>query len=114
MSIGEIIQSYRERNGLSQQKVADYIQIKRESLSYYETNERDAPLEVLERLADLYGAELTDFFETDPLMVQSNIAFAFRAEEIQDSDLAQLESFRKGVKSYFKICALEKKHEHNS
>ncbi|MCX2453636.1 helix-turn-helix transcriptional regulator [Pedobacter sp. PLR] len=110
MAIGELIASYREKNGLSQQKVADYLNIKRESLSYYENNEREAPLDVLERLADLYGADLTDFFETDPQLIQNNIAFAFRAEEIQDGDLPHLESFRKVVKNYFKICKLEEKN----
>ncbi|MBC7758557.1 MAG: helix-turn-helix transcriptional regulator [Phormidesmis sp. FL-bin-119] len=111
MPVGETIKSYRERNGLSQQKVADYLGLKRESLSYYETNEREAPLDVLERMADLYGAELTDFFESDPDAINNNIAFAFRAEEIQDKDLEQLESFRRAVKNYFKICQLEQKHD---
>lgn len=110
MVIGELIASYREKNGLSQQKVADYLAIKRESLSYYESNEREAPLDVLERLADLYGADLTDFFETDPQLIQNNLTFAFGAEEIQESDLPHLESLRKAVKNYFKICKLEEKN----
>lgn len=110
MTLAELIKTYREKSGFSQQKVADYLNIKREALSYYENNERDAPLEVLERLADLYGVELANFFETNPEIVQHNIAFAFRAEEIQDTDMAHLESFRKAVKNYFKICELEQKN----
>lgn len=110
MPVAELIKAYRDKNGFSQQTVADYLQIKRETLSYYETNEREAPLDILERLADLYGAELTDFFETDPTLIQTNIAFAFRAEAIDDSDLSHLAFFRKAVKNYFKICELEEKH----
>ena len=110
MKIGELIKLYREKNCLSQQTVADYLNIKREALSYYENNERDAPLEILEKLADLYGADLTDFFETNPDLIQTNIAFAFRAEMIEEKDFIQLASFRKAVKNYFKICELEKKH----
>lgn len=110
-SIGEILQTFRNKNGLSQQKVADYLNVKRETLSYFETNEREAPLDVLERLADLYGADLTDFFETDPQIIQNNLAFAFRAEEIQDIDLPHLELFRKAVKNYSKLCQLESKQQ---
>ena len=110
MTTGELIKSYREKNGLSQQTVSNYLGIKREALSYYENNEREAPLEVMEMLADLYGADLADFFETDPELAKTNIAFAFRAEAIEESDLFQLSAFRKAVKNYFKICELEKKH----
>lgn len=110
MNIGSLLKAYRERSGFSQQKVADHLGIKREALSYYENSEREAPLEVLERLANLYGVDLADFFETNQDLVRNNIAFAFRADEIEDADMATLEDFRKVVKNYFKICQLEMKH----
>lgn len=110
MTIGYLLKEYRDRSGFSQQKVAGHLNIKRELLSYYETSERDAPLEVLERLANLYGVQLSDFFETDQALVRNNVAFAFRADEIDQADMKHLEVFRKAVNNYFKICALELKN----
>ena len=83
---------------------------KREVLSYYENDSREAPLDLLEKLADLYGADLADFFETDNDQIQANIAFAFRANGIQESDFHQISQFRKVVKNYFKILGLERSH----
>lgn len=108
MTTGAIIKAYRERNHLTQEAVAAYLGIKREMLSMYETAERDATLETLEKLSNLYGADLLDFFETDAQQINTNVAFAFRADSINDSDLPQLASFRKVIKNYFKILELEK------
>jgi DNA-binding XRE family transcriptional regulator len=80
MTTGAILKAFRERNNLSQETVASFLEIKRETLSYYESDNREASLNTLEKLADLYRAELTDFFETDCNQIQSNIAFAFRAD----------------------------------
>ncbi|UKJ06309.1 helix-turn-helix domain-containing protein [Solitalea lacus] len=107
MTTGAILKAFRERNNLSQESVASFLEVKREMLSYYENDSRVAPLDVLEKLADLYGAELADFFETDNDQIQTNIAFAFRAEGIQESDLHQIAQFRKIVKNYFKLIELE-------
>jgi transcriptional regulator with XRE-family HTH domain len=109
MHIGEQLKIYREQSNLTQQVVANYLGIKRELLSYYENGEREAPLSVLEKVVDLYGIDLADLFEADPNQISANIAFAFRAETIQESDLIELALFRRAIKNYFKICELEKK-----
>lgn len=111
MTTGAILKAFRERNNLSQEAVASFLGIKnREVLSYYENDTREAPLEILEKLADLYGAELADFFETENEQVQANVAFAFRADGICDADLNAIAQFRKVVKNYFKIIELEKNY----
>ena len=108
MTTGAILKAYRDRNNLSQEIVASFLGIKREMLSYYENDTREIPLESLEKLANLYGADLADFFETEKDVVQTNLAFAFRAEELCIEDLGALSQFRKIVKNYFKILELEK------
>lgn len=108
MTTGAIIKAYRERNHLTQEAVATYLGIKRELLSFYETEEREASLETLEKLSNLYGADLLDFFETDAQQIKANVAFAFRAGGINDADLPHLAAFRKVIKNYFKIIELEK------
>ena len=70
--------------------MASFLDIKRETLSYYENNpdgRAEAPLEVLEKLADLYGADLADFFEEDTNQLKANLAFAFRATDLKENDL---------------------------
>ncbi len=108
MTTGAIIKAYRERNHLTQEAVATYLGIKREMLSMYETEEREASLEILEKLSNLYGADLLDFFEIDIQQINTNVAFAFRAGSINDADLPHLAAFKKVIKNYFKILELEK------
>lgn len=113
MKTGEIIKAYRERVNLSQESVASFLNIKRETLSYYENNtdgRAEAPLEVLEKLADLYGVDLADFFEEDAVQQKANLAFAFRATDLKDCDLKEIAQFRKVVKNYLKLIDLEKRH----
>ncbi len=113
MKTGEIIRAYRERMNLSQEAVASFLDIKRETLSYYENStdgRAEAPLDVLEKLADLYGVDLTDFFENDASQLKANLAFAFRASDLKENDLSQIAQFRKVVKNYIKLIDLEKNH----
>ena len=110
MTTGAILKAFREGNNLSQEMVASFLSIKRELLSYYENDSREAPIEVMEKLANLYGADLADFFETENNQIKANIAFAFRANGIEETDLNQIAEFRKVVKNYFKIIALENKN----
>lgn len=110
MEIGNVLKAFREKNILSQEAVASFLGIKRELLSYYENDSREPSVEVLEKLADLYGAELSDFFEKDQSLINTNVAFAFRATDINAEDLKQLAQFRKIVKNYLKIVELEKEN----
>lgn len=112
MSIGAVLKKFRTRMGLTQESVATFLGIKRELLSYYESDSREAPIEMLEKLANLYGVDLADFFEENENLMQTNIAFAFRAENLSDTDLNHIASFRKIIKNYFKITALNKSHGH--
>ncbi|HFL1240611.1 helix-turn-helix domain-containing protein [Listeria monocytogenes] len=52
---GERLRSLRENKNLTQQKVADDLNIKRENLSNYERNKREPDYEMLKKLAEYYG-----------------------------------------------------------
>lgn len=49
-----IIRDLREDNDLTQKQVADYLKIKQNTYSQYETGTRQIPVEVLTALAALY------------------------------------------------------------
>lgn len=105
---GTIIRILREKSGYSQDAVANFLGIKREMISYYETGSRDASLEVLEKLADLFGVDLEIFFSDNLEDVKTELAFAFRASELTEKDLESIAAFRRIIKNYQRIIKLEK------
>ena len=108
--IGENLRAFREKLGLSQQEVADFLGIQRTNISYYETEARNIPLKHLESLADLFGIDLADLLEEDHFQNNVNVAFAFRTETLNSQDLEAIAGFRKIVKNYIKITNIERKH----
>ncbi|GAB1447500.1 MAG: helix-turn-helix domain-containing protein [Bacteroidetes bacterium] len=104
--IGRNIRLFRERMGISQDELASYLGVNRVMVSYYETGEREAPVEVLNRLADLFGIDLADLLEENASHVKANLAFAFRAESFSENDLKSIANFKKIVKNYLKISDL--------
>ena len=54
------IRDLREDNDMTQKQVADYLNIKQNTYSQYETESRQIPLEVLKALAGLYKTS-TDY-----------------------------------------------------
>ena len=54
------IKDLREDNDLSQQTLADYLHIKQNTYSQYETQQRQLPIEILIKLAHYYNVS-TDY-----------------------------------------------------
>lgn len=52
------IRDLREDKDLSQKDIADYLNVKQNTYSRYETNERSIPLEIIERLADFHDTSV--------------------------------------------------------
>jgi len=107
MEIGQIIgrnlKEYRIRKGYSQDHIAKFIGIDRSNISYYENAEREVPFVILDKLADLYAIELDDLLEEDSTFKIANMAFAFRAEGLQEEDLKSISEFHKVVKCYINM-----------
>ena len=59
--IARNIKLMREASGFTQQHVADFLGIQRSTYSNYETGDRELPLSVMEKLADLYGCDTYAF-----------------------------------------------------
>ena len=54
------LKELREENGLSQKEVADFLSVKQNTYSQYETGKRQLPIDVLIKLAKFYKAS-TDY-----------------------------------------------------
>lgn len=110
LNTGIIIRTLREKFGYSQDAVANFLGVKREMISYYETGAREISLDVLERLADLFGVDLNLFFTENVEEVSTDLAFAFRANELNEKDLDGIATFRRIIKNYQRIKNLENKN----
>ena len=108
--IGDNIKYFREHNDLSQYDISSYLGIDRSLVSKYEHGEREVPLPVLEKLASLYGVDISVFLESEPAHAALHQALAFRKNKMQPDDLPQLANFRKIVMNYIDIRELAK-HE---
>ena len=103
---GIVIKGLRERYGYTQEKLASFLEVKREMISFYENNEREVPLDVLEKLSDLFGIELSVFFSETVEEAMAEVVFAFRKDSVTESDMEKLSEFGKIVKNYIKINRL--------
>ena len=52
------IRDMREDRDLSQNEIAQYLNIKQNTYSRYETNDRAIPLDVMDQLADFYNTSV--------------------------------------------------------
>lgn len=55
MEYFEIIRALREDNDLTQQQIAEVLEIKQASYSQYELDKRELPISFLKRLCEYYG-----------------------------------------------------------
>jgi transcriptional regulator with XRE-family HTH domain len=103
---GLVIKGLREKYGYTQEKLASFLKVPREMVSFYENNEREAPLDILEKLSNLFGVELSIFLSETMEDAMTGLAFAFRKDSVSESDMQQLSEFGKVVKNYLKINRL--------
>lgn len=106
-SIGVNIKTFREKSGLTQEEVADYCGINRTVLSYYENGSREVSLLHLEKIAEFLDVDMDVFLEENPSEIQPDLALAFRADELTPSDRDQITFFKRIVKNYLKMKAIE-------
>jgi transcriptional regulator with XRE-family HTH domain len=90
--IGQKLKEARKASGFTQGQVAEYLGIKRENVSYFETGNRQIDTLTLNKLAELYGYSLMYFLSNDteeePEKVEEDlVATAFRASGLSNEDL---------------------------
>lgn len=106
--IGTNIKFLRKMNNFTQDAVVKYLKINRSTYSNYELGLREAPLDVLEQLSDLFGCEISMFYEEDKSVLEDILTSAFRVEGISEEDMKEIAYFKGIVKSYLKMDRLLK------
>lgn len=102
--IGKNIKLLRDKIGLSQEDLAEYLGLSNKmKISRYENGTTTVPINHMSKLADLFGVDEYDFYEEDETNIKLNVAFAFRANELQISDIETIASFKKLALNYLKM-----------
>jgi transcriptional regulator with XRE-family HTH domain len=82
---GKRFKELREENGLTQEQMAQYLNMDQSYISKCEKNERQFSADILEKAGNLFGCPM-DYF-TDAESKHSPIPFALRASGITTDDL---------------------------
>lgn len=104
---GNNIREFRTKLGLTQEELASFCGIQRTMISYYETGEREVSLLHLDNIAEYMNIDIDVFLEENPLELKPDLALAFRANDLSDSDRASIASFKSIVKNYLKMKKIE-------
>ena len=106
-TISKNLEALRKRLDLSQQAVANYLEVSHTIISNYETGKYLPTHEHLSKLADLFSVEIADLFEENAEEKQITLAFAFRADEIKTEDLKGITTFKKIIRNYLKLHVIQ-------
>lgn len=104
--IAKNIKKMRESSGFTQDNIADFLNIKRSTYSNYETGNRELPLSIMEKLADLYGCDMYDLYSDDEKVIQDLLVTAFRADDVSPEDMKQIAAFKRIVRNSLKMDSL--------
>ena len=67
----EIIRALRKEKGLTQQQVADYLQIDRSTYAYYESGRSKLNIDIVVRLAHFYQVSYATLLGPEPVPAES-------------------------------------------
>lgn len=101
--LGKNLKTLREANCFTQNQVAEYLGIQRSTYSNYESGDREAPLEVLEKAASLFGCDLSVLYEEDKNIVEDMLVTAFRVTNLSQNDMKEVADFKNVVINYLKM-----------
>jgi transcriptional regulator with XRE-family HTH domain len=104
--IGNNLRILREANKFTQEQVASLLKNNRSTYSNYETGDREAPIDILEKVSNLCGCDLHLLFEENVDIVKEMLVCAFRVDNLSESDIAEIAHFKSIVKDYIKMDLL--------
>jgi len=99
----------RDANRLSAEQMSSYLGIGRSTYANYESGLRNVPLEVLLKASDIFGCELSVFFEEDDTKVKTLLQCAFRVDGLCNEDIKEIARFKAIAMNYLKIKNIEAK-----
>ena len=80
--IGKNIRSSREQLGLSQEALAEFLEVSHVTISYYENGHRSIPIRSLLKMSYLFGIEPNDLSKTHIELNKLNKDFSFKSDKL--------------------------------
>lgn len=88
MTVGEKMRKLRTEAGFNQSLIAQYLQVDQSLISKIEKGEREASTDVIRKLADLFGCQVSTFLDSNDTPCGLNVAF--RANSLGCEDLKSI------------------------
>lgn len=105
-AVFEKLKMMREKAGLRQGQIAEFLGVTQTYISKIETGERKLTVDQLEKLVGLYGYSLMSFHNDSNDL--HPIQFAYRAQEVNQKELSMIAEISKiAINSRFMAEALE-------
>ena len=104
--VGSNLQAFRQRLGLTQGQIAEFIEVDRSLIAHYERGTNEVTYVHLKKLSNLFNIEVEDLIEENSALRELNFAFAFRADGLNSTDLKSIAEFQRVVKSYIEMDTL--------
>ncbi len=91
--VGQKVKELREKAGLNQKQIAQFLEVDQSNISKCEKGERQFQVDHLERLGNLFGVPLGDLMNEEVSVAPLQIAF--RADGMQVEDLNAIADIQK-------------------
>ena len=106
-TIGRNLKILREANRFTQEQVAGFLGIGRSAYANYESGEREAPIDVIEKAATWFCCEPTMLLEENEKRVRSALVGAFRLDGLAEHDVAEVMRFKAVAMNYLKMKRIQ-------
>lgn len=83
--LSERLHNIRKETGFTQEQIAGFLGVTQAYVSQIEKGERQVQVDMLEKMAALYGVSIADLENGEDIVP---IRFAFRTQEIDQNDLS--------------------------
>jgi len=105
--VGENAKRAREINGFTQANIADFLKVDQSLISKFEKGERKLQVDILERLANLYGYRVSDFYCKEGLTEQ-RLRVSYRSTVLSFEDMEVIHDIKRIALNLFFMADLER------
>ena len=103
--IGGNAKRARESNGFSQANIAEFLKVDQSLISKFESGDRSLQVDMLERLANLYGYKISDF-ENESGIPEQRIKTAYRSSGMSAGDMEVIHDIKRIAMNLFFMTEL--------
>lgn len=100
-TINEKIKNLRIKKGITQQNLAEYLEVDQSYISKIESNERNINVEIVEKLADIFACDVRDLVDENREVKELSLSFRNKIDNV--TSLEHLGYANKIVRDFIEI-----------